>query len=497
VTEQIYDVAVVGAGMGGLATAALLAKAGRSVILLERAPRAGGVCQSLTREGYRFELGGTLLGGFAAGGPLARLQERLGLNLPIQASEPALQVASPKHRLSLFGGAERWWPEIRREFPDEEAGWRTLLDELDSLARERDLVVAELPPLPPDGWGQSLRVWRVLNLRRLLGSGNHAGGRLRRAQATPFHSTLLRHGLSHASRQVLEASLWYLTLRGADACGTLEAAVALQRVRQGVVTVPGGLTALVEALVEKLQRDGGQLRFETPVVQCLVEHGRVAGVVVTGGETVRARWVVADVPPSVLAGGLLPPHTRWSRRRRIADGPWDATLIPQVIVLAAPERWLPSELGAHCLILPDPEHPARDGNLVFVHTTPGCDQGQAPPGLRCLTVGRFVPPGAAGEGPSVASDLFQALDQVVPGIAGETVYHEWLSPSMLAEMWGRPSAAVQFAMVPREWLGQRGVPHRMDWPGLLVVGEWTYPGRLLAGVAEGAMRVADLIAART
>ncbi|HYL81232.1 MAG TPA: NAD(P)/FAD-dependent oxidoreductase [Candidatus Acidoferrum sp.] len=494
-TAQTYDVAVVGAGLGGLATASLLAKAGRSVILLDRAPRAGGVCQGLIREGYRFELGGALLGGFTAGGPLARLQERLGLSLPTQACEPGLQVASPTHRFSLFGDPDRLWSEVRREFPEDETGWRALLSELDTLARERDQVAAELPPLPPVGWSEKLRVWRALTVRALLRARAYAGGRLQKAQATPFRSTMQHHGLGRASQQVLEACLWYLLLRNPGECGTLEAAVALQRVRQGVVAVPGGTTALVESLVAQFQRDGGQLRLDTPVTQCLVEHRRVAGVVLAAGETIHARWVVADVPPGVLMAGMLPPRSGWSRHRPVADGPWDATRVVQVMVLAVPAPLLPSELGAHCLILPDAKRAAQDANVLFVHTSPGWDQTQAPAGIRSLTVGRFVPPGGEAEGPLVASALFEGLDQVVPGIAGAAVYHELLPSAALAEMWGRPAAAVQYRTTPREWLGQRGLPHRMEWPGLLVVGEWTYPGRLLAGVAEGAMRVAELITA--
>jgi prolycopene isomerase len=496
VTAQAYDVAVVGAGLGGLATAGLLAKAGRSVILLDRAARAGGVCQSLTREAYRFELGGSLLSGFTAGGPLARLREWLGLSLSTQACEPGLQVASPKHRLSLYGEADRWWPEVRREFPDEEAGWRALLSELEALARERDQVVAELPPLPPVGWSEKLRVWRALTVRALLRARAYAGGRLQKAQVTPLRSTLRRHGLGRASQQMLEACLWYLLLRDPDECGTLEAAVALQRVRHGVVAIPGGTAALMEALVAQFQRDGGQLRLETPVTRCLVEGRRVVGVMLADGEAIQAHWVVADVPPGVLTADMLPPSSGWFRRRRAADRSWEATRVAQTMVLAVPEPMLPSELGAHCLILPNPERPARDDNVIFVHTTPGWDQTQAPPGVRCLTAGRFVPPGPEAEGPSAVSALFEALDQIMPGIAGTAVYHEFLPPAALAELWGRPSAAVRYTLTPREWLGQRGLSHRMDWPGLLVVGEWTYPGRLLAGVAEGAMRVADLITAK-
>ena len=88
-----------------------------------------------------------------------------------------------------------------------------------------------------------------------------------------------------------------------------------------------------------------------------------------------------------------------------------------------------------------------------------------------------------------------ALDGVIPGVEDIAV-HQWLVPAhALAARWGRPSAAVRYTMDSRAWLGRRGHSHRVGWPGLLAVGEWTYPGRLLADVVEGAMRVADVIAA--
>ncbi|MBI4841496.1 MAG: NAD(P)/FAD-dependent oxidoreductase [candidate division NC10 bacterium] len=488
-----YDVAVVGAGMGGLATACLLAKAGRSVILVDRAPRAGGVCQSLVTDGFRFDIGATLLPGFGPGGPLATLCQRLGISVPIKECDPAFQVALPAHRVSLWATPAAWWREVRREFPDEETGWRALWSELESLAAERDRALREMPPLPPEGWGDRLRVWRVVTMGPASSAPTHAGGTLKRSMATSLRATMVRHGLGPGSQRVLDAVLWYLLLRDADACSTLEAAVALQRVRQGVVAVAGGMAALVEALVGRFQQDGGQLRLETPVARLLVEGHRVAGLVTGGGETIRARWLVANVPPDVLTGTLLPPRRGWWERRRAVDGPWQPTLVAQAMLLSVPEALLPSELSGHCFVVADPQRPAREENLVFIRTAPAVDEGQAPAGTRCLTVGRFVAPRPGGQDDAMASDLLEAVDRIVPGVASAMVFHRALAPADLAEAWGRPSAAARYSLDTREWLGERGLPHRLGWPGLLAVGEWTYPGRLICNVAEGAMRVADLI----
>jgi glycine/D-amino acid oxidase-like deaminating enzyme len=491
---QGYDVAVVGAGMGGLTVAGLAARAGRSVILVDRAPRPGGVARDLEIEGFRFEVGGSFLSGYGPGGPLALLLQRLGLSLPIRECDPIFQVALPNHRISLWAEPEAWWREVRREFPGEEAAWRALWSELEEMAAAQAEALPQLPPLPPEGWRARLRIWRALTPGMLSPVPARTGRLLKRALRTPLRATLLRHGLGEASQRVVEAALWYLLLRDAEGCSTLEAAVAIQQVRRGVVAIPGGIMALVDALAEKFRQDGGQLRLETPVDHLLVDGGRIKGLVTAAGETVRARWVVADLPPAVLAGTLLPPRRGWPGRRHALDLPWHPDRITEAMVLAVPEALLPSELCGHCFVVPDTGRPAREENLVFVRTAPASHAGQGDGALRCVTAGRFVEARREPGEQAAQAELLEALDQIVPGVGSAMAFHRVLRTAALAEAWGRPSAAVRYGGESRDWLGRRGLPHRLGWPGLLAVGEWTYPGRLVGNVVEGGMRVAELIA---
>ena len=89
------------------------------------------------------------------------------------------------------------------------------------------------------------------------------------------------------------------------------------------------------------------------------------------------------------------------------------------MLLAVPEALLPSELSGHCFVVGDPQRPAREENLVFIRTAPAGDEGQAPGGIRCLTVGRFVVRRAGCEDDAMASDLLEAVDQIVPGVASD------------------------------------------------------------------------------
>ena len=62
-------VVVVGAGVGGLTTAAILSDAGYDVTVLEAQTYPGGSASTFFHKGYRFESGATVAGGFQPNGP--------------------------------------------------------------------------------------------------------------------------------------------------------------------------------------------------------------------------------------------------------------------------------------------------------------------------------------------------------------------------------------------------------------------------------------------
>jgi phytoene dehydrogenase-like protein len=77
-TREQRDVVVIGGGIGGLAAAALLARGGRTVTLVEKAPRFGGRAITTEREGFKFNLG---IHAFYSGGPGEAVLRELGVTL--------------------------------------------------------------------------------------------------------------------------------------------------------------------------------------------------------------------------------------------------------------------------------------------------------------------------------------------------------------------------------------------------------------------------------
>ena len=66
--RDVYDVIVVGAGLGGMTAASLLAQRGLSVLMIDQQNKPGGACTSFKREDHVFDVGAAMLYGFGEKG---------------------------------------------------------------------------------------------------------------------------------------------------------------------------------------------------------------------------------------------------------------------------------------------------------------------------------------------------------------------------------------------------------------------------------------------
>ncbi len=126
-----FDVAVAGAGLGGLAAAALLSTMGKKAILCTSSPSLDDALGAVSKDGFLFCPGPSLSYGFEPGGPFHQLLADLGLEEIAPALAPNFQVALPDRRITVTANQEETLEELSREFPRE----------IDNIARfYRDLT---------------------------------------------------------------------------------------------------------------------------------------------------------------------------------------------------------------------------------------------------------------------------------------------------------------------------------------------------------------------
>jgi prolycopene isomerase len=135
------DVVVIGAGIGGLTSAAVLAKAGLDVCVLEAANRPGGYLAGFRRRGFTFDTAIHWLNECGKGGLVRRVFDFLG---------PGAPATKPLHRIRRYKGdsfdylltdrPDELRDEFIRDFPGDEAGIRAFF----ALARKTGTRMAQI-----------------------------------------------------------------------------------------------------------------------------------------------------------------------------------------------------------------------------------------------------------------------------------------------------------------------------------------------------------------
>lgn len=111
------DVGVIGSGMGSLTTAALLAKRGLSVKVLEQNYLPGGCTSSYWRKGFIFEAGATTLVGLDDQMPLKYVLDQTGIDLPLRKLSLPMQVhLSNGATLNRHQDLNKWIDEAEQHF---------------------------------------------------------------------------------------------------------------------------------------------------------------------------------------------------------------------------------------------------------------------------------------------------------------------------------------------------------------------------------------------
>lgn len=491
--NKTNHILIVGAGIGGLTTGALLAHVGYKVTILEGHTYPGGCAGTFYHQGYRFEAGATVAGGFQPGGPHAIVADLLEIAWPVRQHEPAWVVHLPDQSIELTQHSQ----SVLSQFPETESFWQ-------EQSRIADLgwrMSAEGLPWPPGDMVEWLQLAKVgikyfpHDLRMLPFAFNSV------------YDWAKRHKLQNNPQFIrfLDAQLLIAAQTTSQHTNALYGATALDLPRQGVFHVEGGIGGLAQTLADKFEALGGELRYRHNVTRIQVENKQAIGVFARKGkrnqkeEFIPADFVIGNLTPwslNTLLGQASPKPLSTEVKKR--PDTWGAFALH----LGVERHKLPINLPEHHQIITEMDGPLGEGRSIFISISPEWDRSRAPEGHRAVTITthtRIQPWWDLLEQDyalyesrkaSYTERILNNIDSVIPGFSssvdltlpGTPVTYDYYTGRHAGMVGGFPQTSLFKARGPKTGIAN-----------LRLVGDSIFPGQSTAGVTLGAIRVAKQV----
>lgn len=488
VTEK-YDAVVIGAGLGGLSAATMLARNGLSVLLLERHNVPGGYATSFVRGRYEFEVALHELSGIGPPerrGSLYRYLDYLGVAEKVEFIRlPNLYRAvffgqersfkgRPDLDITLPVGQEAFEEQLCETFPHEAKGIRRFLKRVFDFGRDFSRVRRER--------GKVHLLTMPIRFPHFF-----------RYLPTTWGHVLNRDVKDPRVRAVMSQYWGYVGLPPSQISFVYFASALAAYVRQGPAFPKGRSQALSNAFLTTFEECGGIARMNCGVGRIITRDGRVTGVITEEGEEVIADWVISNADPITTC------------RDMIGEQKVPASFFTRL----QSSEVAASTVNAYMGVNRSHEQLGLDEHEIFINSDYDFDRHAAgmhriaPPEALAVTCYNVVYPGISPPGTSIVvltalsygepwyqvppqeyvktknrigDAMIRMAETIAPGLREHTEVVEVSTPLTNMRYAGTMGGSIYgFNQPPRDNMVWR-MRHRGPLEGLYFVGAWSQPG---------------------
>lgn len=284
-----FDTIIIGSGVGSLATAICLARAGQKVLVLEQHYVPGGWAHSFTLNGQRFSPGVHYVGLIEEGQSTNELYRGLGIandmvffRMNKNAYEHCLINGE---KFDIPAGIDNWKKVLATRFPNEAKNINEYLTLVKRVSYELQLI----PKL--EGFWQKITVpFRTKHFGKFA--------------LFPLKKVIGWHIKDPLLKAVLNIQCGDHGLAPKRACFPVHCSVMSHYFEGGFYPMGGG-GGIVKAMTTSVKKYGGEIRVKQNVAKIIIENKKAIGVQLQDGQQILAKTIVSNADPSITYLNLI------------------------------------------------------------------------------------------------------------------------------------------------------------------------------------------------
>ena len=484
---------VIGAGLGGLSAAMRLGSKGYSVTVIDRLDRVGGRGSSVTKNGFRFDLGPTIL---TVPQVFERLWKDCGKDfagdVELVPLDPFYEIRwQDGSRFQVRSSEEEMLAEVTRNFPKDLKGYCKFLEDC-----EKRYVFGF------EGLGRRPmnKIWDLLK---------EIPGFIRlRADRSVY---------AHVSTRVKDPKLrmalsFHPLFIGGDPRNVTSMYILVSHLEKafGVHYVKGGVQALADAMANVVKEQGGQVLLNSNVENITVSKQKADGVMLENGLKLNADIVVSNADPGWTYNKLLPNQKKRWTEKKLKKSRWSMGLFVWYFgTKNTKKKW--QDVGHHT-IMNGPRYRGlladifdrqflADDMSIYLHRPSVTDPSVAPKGDDCFYALSPVPNLKTSnpidwskELEGYKNKMRMVLEETIPGFSDAIIEEHILTPKDFEERYLSPYGS-GFSLEPRIFQSAWFRPHNVseDIENLYLVGAGTHPGAGIPSVVTSSEVLSQLV----
>jgi C-3',4' desaturase CrtD len=472
-TTQQFDVVVIGGGIAGMATAALVQSKGLSTVVLEQHDHVGGCMGYYRQDEFTFDVGATTLVDFCPEGVGGQFLNRIGMEPPEIDIQEAYNLWLPDRKVTLYRDQQKWEAELRDTFGCDK-NHRQFYRFLSRMSETLWKITRNDVKMPIQSIEDVVRNGKAVGVSNLP---------LLRYLHWTMKDALTKFGVfDDVPLRTMVAMLVEDTVHSTlEEAPLLNAILGMTIRKAGIGRANGGMYGFWSTFTEHYTGMGGKIKTGHTVTEAAGHNGEFR--VSTDHGLYQADQVVSAIPinltrkiaPSIV-GERLDDYVAMLREHEGGA---------VVVFLGVPAKEVAPREATHHQILREYGEPLGYGNNMFVSVSAPEDTTSAPEGYRAVILSTHCDVESwqnidkethEHKKDEIGQKLVTGARTVYPELGTNPVVYEIGSPITYERFTNRPRGAIGGYRQTVKNTNQWAAPQDIGIDGFYLAGDTTWPG---------------------